>query len=90
MANSGAFKKGDGRARKPKGVPNKLTMALKDMILTSLSQAGGIDYLVEQSQANPTAYMSLVGKVLPLQIKDGGADPKVPVTRIVHEFTKGA
>ena len=61
-----------------KGTPNKTTGALKDMILKALDQAdpdGAIAYLKKQAQANPTAFMSLVGKVLPLQVSgtDGGA-----------------
>ncbi len=46
------------------------------MILKALSNAGGIEYLQQQAQANPTAFMTLVGKVLPLQVKgpgEGGA-----------------
>jgi hypothetical protein len=54
-----------GRA---KGTPNKATAALKDMILNALGQVGGEDYLIRQSEENPTAFMTLVGKVLPLQV----------------------
>lgn len=78
MANSGTFRKGDGRTRKPKGATNKITTALKDMILQALSDAGGTAYLAEQAKANPNAFLALVGRVLPLQVKDGGADPRVP------------
>ena len=85
MANSGTFKKGDKRPRRPKGVPNKLTTALKDMVLQSLADLGGVEYLKAQAVANPTAYMTLVGKVLPLQVKQGGDDPQVP--RVVHNYT---
>ncbi len=53
-----------GMGRK-KGVPNKATKELKDMILGALSQAGGEDYLLEQSAANPVAFMGLLGKILP-------------------------
>jgi hypothetical protein len=69
---------GKGRV---KGVPNKVTKAVKEMVIAALEQAGGIDYLVEQSAKNPTAFMSLVGKVLPLQLtgEDGGP---VKVSRI--------
>lgn len=85
MANSGAFKKGDGRARKPRGATNKLTTALKDMILQSLANVGGTAYLEAQATANPNAYLSLIGRVLPLQVKDGGDDPKVPtVVNHIH------
>lgn len=64
-----AFKAQQGKGR-PKGVTNKNTRALKDMILTALSDAGGIDYLVEQSKDNPTAFLTLVGKVLPLDVNN--------------------
>ena len=73
-----------GAGRKP-GVPNKLTMALKDMILQSLANVGGTAYLEAQATANPNAYLSLIGRVLPLQVKDGGDDPKVPtVVNHIH------
>ena len=38
-------RKGDGRARKPKGAQNKVTVELKTMILDALDKAGGVDYL---------------------------------------------
>jgi hypothetical protein len=66
-------KRGGARpgAGRKKGVPNKLTTALKDMILTALNEAhpqGGIAYLKDQAKDNPTAFLTLVGKVLPLQV----------------------
>jgi hypothetical protein len=60
-----------GKGRKA-GVPNKVTGALKDMVLQALSDAGGVEYLSRQAKENPSAFLTLVGKVLPLQI--GGAD----------------
>jgi hypothetical protein len=54
---------------RPKGVPNKATKALKEMILGALDQAGGEQYLLEQAQANPVAFMTLIGKVLPSEIQ---------------------
>lgn len=57
---------GKGRV---KGTPNKITKALKDMILGALDDAGGQAYLAKQAEANPAAFMTLVGKVLPLQIE---------------------
>lgn len=61
-----------------KGCPNKATKELKDMILGALDNAGGEDYLTEQANANPSAFMALVGKVLPrdvkLEIREGLAE----------------
>lgn len=62
-----------GKGR-PKGVPNKVTAELKDMIRQALDEAGGVKYLKEQAHLNPGAFMSLVGKTLPKEVtgKDGG------------------
>jgi hypothetical protein len=61
-----------GKGR-PKGVPNKITAALKEMILGALDEKGGVDYLVEQADKNPAAFLTLLGKVLPMQVTgDGG------------------
>jgi hypothetical protein len=59
--------RGKGR---PKGVPNKINAALKDMILGALDEAGGVEYLVKQAAANPNAFLSLVGRVLPLDVNN--------------------
>ena len=37
------------------------------MVVEALHQAGGVDYLLSQSRDNPTAFLTLVGKTLPLQ-----------------------
>lgn len=55
-----------------KGKPNKATAAIKDMIDQALRKAGGVDYLLKQSKENPTAFMGLVGKILPKDITVGG------------------
>ena len=68
---------GPGR---PKGIPNKTTQALKDMILSALDKSGGVNYLVEQAETNPNAFLSLVGKVLPMTVLGGGADGSHLVT----------
>jgi hypothetical protein len=66
---------GKGRV---KGVPNKVTKQLKDMILGALDEAGGQKYLMAQAHDNPSAFLSLIGKVLPAELKaeltgsDGG------------------
>ncbi len=61
-----------GKTRK--GVPNKNTAQLKDMILTALNNAGGAAYLEERARDPKTAsaFLSLIGKVLPMQVT--GAD----------------
>lgn len=56
-----------GKGRR-KGVPNKTTGAVKEMVLAALEGVGGIAYLQQQAAENPTAFLTLVGKVLPLQV----------------------
>ena len=75
-----AFEQQKGKGR-PKGAQNKQTAAIKDMIINALDKAGGVDYLVEQSEKNPTAFMGLVGKVLPMQVV---GDPDNPTKLIIE------
>jgi hypothetical protein len=63
---------------RPKGVLNKNTKALKEMILGALDANGGEDYLAQQARENPNAFLTLLGKTLPADIKAelSGADGK--------------
>ena len=66
-----------GLGRK-KGVPNKIPAALKETILKALDAAGGVDYLAEQAMVNPQAFMALLGKALPQDIR--GTLATIPIT----------
>lgn len=70
-----------GKGRK-KGTPNKVTGELKTMILTALSDAGGVEYLRARAIDSPAAFLTLVGKVLPLQVGPAGDG----VTKLVIEW----
>lgn len=59
-----------------KGTPNAVTADVKAMVLEALSKAGGVEYLLTQAQSNPTAFMTLVGKVLPMTVQ---GDPNNPL-----------
>lgn len=65
--NTGVGNRGRGR---PKGAPNKSTAAIKDMLLASLDQAGGQQYFLRQAEENPNAYMALIGKIIPAEVKN--------------------
>ena len=52
-----------------KGVPNKLTKAIKDMILGALDDVGGQKYLVQQAKRNPVAFIGLLGRILPHELR---------------------
>ncbi len=78
---------GERRGGRKKGTPNHTTTTLKDMILAALAEVGGQAYLAEQASKNANAFMTLVGRVLPLQVKEGGAEPTVPT--VVNHIYEG-
>lgn len=51
-----------------KGVLNKFTGTIKDMVEQALNNAGGVAYLTKQADDNPVAFMGLVGKLLPKNV----------------------
>lgn len=76
--------RGKGR---PKGSPNKTTAIIKDAIIQAATKAGDgdmVEYLTQQARLNPGPFMSLLGKVLPMQI---AGDPDNPV-KLVHKIER--
>ena len=65
-----------GSGRK-KGQPNKVTKLLKDQILDALDEAGGQKWLVNLAETEPSAFATLIGKVLPTQITGADNGPLV-------------
>ena len=53
------------------------------MILEALQGAGGIKYLQRQADESPSAFLTLIGKVLPLQIQ---GDKDAPLVVKVMKF----
>ena len=82
---------GKGNPGKPKGATNKVTRELKDMILDALSAAGGVEYLTEKAQDPRTAsaFLTLVGKTLPMTVKGPGEGGAHVFQKIVVEIVKG-
>ena len=67
-------KPGERRGGRQKGTPNKITRTLREAILQALEEAGGeggaVAYLRSQASLSPAAFMGLIGKILPLTIKE--------------------
>jgi hypothetical protein len=63
----GGLKRTSGQGR-PKGVQNKITRDVKEMVLAALENAGGVDYLTKQAHKVPKAFLALVGKIIPQQL----------------------
>lgn len=78
------FKKGEKKPNQGKRGPNKTTVAIKEMITQALDGAGGVDYLIERAKDPRTAsaFLGLVGKVLPMQVTGVDGSAIQTVTRI--------
>lgn len=66
-----------------KGTPNKINALLKEDILAAASAAhenGRIGYLTEQAKKNPTAFLTLLGKLLPMEVKGNEPDGSIGIT----------
>lgn len=85
-----AFKKGEKKQNQGKRGPNKTTVQLKEMILGALDEAGGIDYLVRKANDPRTAaaFLSLIGKVLPMTIQGPGENGEHAITIIERRIVK--
>ena len=57
-----------------KGVPNKITTDMRAIVLEALEKLGGAEWLAEQADANPSAFMAMLAKMIPfvLPIPDAG------------------
>jgi hypothetical protein len=87
VENSRKRQKTGGRVA---GTPNKVTRELKEQILDALANAGGVAYLTERAQDPRTAsaFMTLVGKTLPMTVKGPGENGEHIFQKIVVEVVK--
>ena len=51
------------------GTQNKLTVDMKDMLHHAFVSAGGVKYLVRQAEAEPKAFMALLGRLVPAEVR---------------------
>lgn len=78
--------KGKKTGGRVKGTPNKVSGALKDDILDALQAVGGVEYLREQATKNPNAFLSLLGRVLPMQVNGPGKDGEHTMQTVVRHI----
>jgi hypothetical protein len=81
---SAGRKVGDGTPGpgRKKGIPNKTTTQIKEAVIAALEQVGGVEYLAQQARLNPTAFMALLGRIIPVQVTgEGGGAIQVTISR---------
>lgn len=76
-SNRGGARQGAGR---PKGSLDKGNAMIREMIVDALDGVGGVEYLQKTALSHPAAFLSLIGKVMPIQI---AGDPENPL-KMVH------
>lgn len=81
MAKAKGSPKTGGRKKGSTNVDNR---PLKEMILGALDKAGGIEYLYQQAQSQPAAFLTLIGKVLPTTLASDKDNPiNAPVFQLI-------
>lgn len=75
----GGKREGAGR---PKGSLDKGNALIREMIVQALDGVGGVEYLQGVARSHPAAFISLIGKTMPLQVTGDGGGPVETVTRI--------
>ena len=67
----GGSRPGTGR---PKGSLDKGNASIREMVVLALDELGGVEYLRDTAKSHPAAFLSLIGKVMPVQV-EGGDNP---------------
>lgn len=67
-------------AGRPKGSLDKHNKELREMILAALDKRGGVAYLADKAESHPQAFMSLLGRVLPMTV---AGDPEAPLGLVI-------
>lgn len=79
------FEKGSAPKPPPRSGPNRFTKLMKDIIEGALEDLGGQKWLVRQAREHPQAFMQLLGKIIPRDIKLEGK-----VTYALEELVAGS
>jgi hypothetical protein len=75
----GGARPGAGR---PKGSLDKGNALIREMACEALAKVGGVDYLARVAESHPGPFLSLLGKILPVQLTGDGGGAVETVTRI--------
>lgn len=79
VSSRGGKREGAGR---PKGSVDKGNAMIREMIVEALDRVGGVDYLIRQAEEQPKAFLSLIGKVMPVQLEGAGGGAIQQVVKV--------
>lgn len=82
------FRPGDGTPGpgRPKGIPNKLTMAAKEIMAAAFEKVGGVEALTAWGKKNPDDFYKLWGRTFPIESKvTGGLTINKPPREMTDE-----
>lgn len=68
--------KGQKTGGRQKGTPNKVTRAVRELVVEALDDVGGKDWLIKLAKEDPKTFSGLIGRVIPTQI-EGQLDTSV-------------
>ena len=72
--------KREGSGRKP-GTPNKLSMTVKQNVISVFDEIGGVDHMKMWALENPNQFYAIYAKLMPTQQEITGADgADLPIT----------
>jgi hypothetical protein len=63
----GGARAGAGR---PKGSLDKGNATIRQLIVQALDGVGGVEYLKDTAKSHPAAFLSLIGKVMPIEVSN--------------------
>lgn len=58
-----------GNPGRKAGSKNKITREIKEMVEGALHELGGVKWLTQAARAEPAAFLGLIGKLIPKDIK---------------------
>ena len=72
MAQHRLTEAGPGR---PKGIPNKITLSVREAIENAFQELGGMSYLVHVGRTDPRTFCALLSKLLPTKLSNADGSP---------------
>jgi hypothetical protein len=76
--------KGQKTGGRVAGTPNKVTKAVRDLVVEALHEVGGKEWLIKLAKDDPKTFCGLIGRVIPLQV-DGSLDTSITFKTVYED-----